>query len=241
MAVKTARTPRCALVVCGGAGSRLGAVGERINKAVLPRHGVPLVVATVRSIHRHLGCTTFHLLTGHLGQQVEEVVGRWIDDLDIRFVADAAPGGTAAAVLAALPSIGERAFVYSHANISLGDAAWAAIGAAVGMSDENDSLVAVSSAPIAPTHPHWERPGFAEPWYSVGLAIVRYCRVESTPEIAANAPFEDALGHVLALRRPPRTIDIGADWTHVENIDDVETMGLRAPSPKRHLPRVCAE
>jgi dTDP-glucose pyrophosphorylase len=63
-----------AVVMAAGEGSRLRPISERWPKPVLPIDGRP-VIATLLHELASAGCTSVVVVTGHLAEQVEELVG----------------------------------------------------------------------------------------------------------------------------------------------------------------------
>jgi NDP-sugar pyrophosphorylase family protein len=63
-----------AIVMAAGAGTRLRPLTERWPKPVLPIDGRPVIATLLRELVA-AGCTRAHVVTGHLAEQVEELVG----------------------------------------------------------------------------------------------------------------------------------------------------------------------
>ena len=63
-----------AVVLAAGEGRRLRPLSERWPKAVLPIDGRPIVATLVRDL-RTAGCTRITVVTGHLADQVEALLG----------------------------------------------------------------------------------------------------------------------------------------------------------------------
>jgi UDP-N-acetylglucosamine diphosphorylase / glucose-1-phosphate thymidylyltransferase / UDP-N-acetylgalactosamine diphosphorylase / glucosamine-1-phosphate N-acetyltransferase / galactosamine-1-phosphate N-acetyltransferase len=91
-----------AIVMAAGEGRRLRPITERWPKPVLPVDGRPVLGTLLRELAA-AGVERVAVVTGHLAEQVEELVGdgsRW--GLDIRFVRQPSPDGSADAVARAL-------------------------------------------------------------------------------------------------------------------------------------------
>jgi UDP-N-acetylglucosamine diphosphorylase / glucose-1-phosphate thymidylyltransferase / UDP-N-acetylgalactosamine diphosphorylase / glucosamine-1-phosphate N-acetyltransferase / galactosamine-1-phosphate N-acetyltransferase len=63
-----------AVVMAAGEGSRLRPISERWPKPVLPIDGRPVIATLLREL-ASAGCTSVVVVTGHLAEQVEELVG----------------------------------------------------------------------------------------------------------------------------------------------------------------------
>jgi NDP-sugar pyrophosphorylase family protein len=92
-----------AVVMAAGEGRRLRPLTERYAKPVLPIDGRPVIVTLLREL-RAAGIEQITVVTGHLAEQVESLLG----GLDVRFVRQPEPLGSADAVrrgLQALPAL----------------------------------------------------------------------------------------------------------------------------------------
>jgi NDP-sugar pyrophosphorylase family protein len=92
-----------AVVMAAGEGRRLRPLTERYAKPVLPIDGRPVVVTLLHEL-RAAGIGQVTVVTGHLAGQVESL----LDGLDVRFVRQPEPLGSADAVrrgLGALPAV----------------------------------------------------------------------------------------------------------------------------------------
>jgi glucose-1-phosphate thymidylyltransferase len=93
-----------AIVMAAGEGRRLRPITERWPKPVLPIDGRPVIGTLLRELAA-AGIERAAVVTGHLAAQVEELVGdgsRW--GLEVRFVSQPSPDGSADAVARALAS-----------------------------------------------------------------------------------------------------------------------------------------
>jgi NDP-sugar pyrophosphorylase family protein len=92
-----------AVVMAAGEGRRLRPLTERYAKPVLPIDGRPVVVTLLHEL-RGAGIDRVTVVTGHLAEQVESL----LDGLDVRFVRQPEPHGSADAVrrgLDGLPAV----------------------------------------------------------------------------------------------------------------------------------------
>jgi NDP-sugar pyrophosphorylase family protein len=96
-------------ILAGGLATRLGALTQRVPKALVEVAGEPFAFHQLRLLARH-GFTEAVFLTGHLGEQIVEAVGDGTRfDLRVRYVPDGpVPLGTGGAIARALPQLGPR-------------------------------------------------------------------------------------------------------------------------------------
>jgi len=87
---------RDAIVLAAGLGTRLRPLTDRWAKAVLPIDGKP-VIATLLHDLAASGVERATVVTGHLGHQVEQLVGEGFP-LEVRFARQPVPDGSADAV-----------------------------------------------------------------------------------------------------------------------------------------------
>jgi hypothetical protein len=199
-----------AVIVCGGRGTRLGPLGDVVNKNVLPVDGVPVVVHAVCTAYEHFGAERCVLLTGHLEHQIEHVLRAYVPEAAVTLMPDPQPTGTAGAVHRAVTAFEIETLLYAHANVALGPEGRTAL---VDAHQTTSSFWALSAIPIAPTHPR------LGPWFSVGLGMLAADVVRAA---ARRAPLEGEtteawlFGTELPLH--VAGIDIGADWSHVEDL-----------------------
>jgi CTP:molybdopterin cytidylyltransferase MocA len=90
-----------AIVMAAGEGRRLRPITERWPKAVLPVDGRPVIVTLLREL-AEAGCERAWVVTGYLAEQVEELVTDCEPGLEIQFVRQPEPQGSADAVSRAL-------------------------------------------------------------------------------------------------------------------------------------------
>jgi NDP-sugar pyrophosphorylase family protein len=88
--------------MAAGEGSRLRPLTERWPKPILPIDGRPVVAHVLRELGE-AGCARVAVVTGHLAEQVEELVGDGSGfGLEVAFVRQPRPDGSADAVSRAL-------------------------------------------------------------------------------------------------------------------------------------------
>jgi len=91
------------VVIAAGLGTRLRPLTERYAKPVLPIDGKPVLALLLRELAEG-GFDAVTIVTGHLGEQVERLVGDGSGfGLNVRYAKQASPDGSADAVLAAAP------------------------------------------------------------------------------------------------------------------------------------------
>ena len=87
-----------AVVMAAGLGTRLRPLTERYAKAVLPIDGRPVVAQLLRELAA-AGCPRATVVTGHLGEQVQRLLGDGAAfGIPLRFVDQPQPDGSADAV-----------------------------------------------------------------------------------------------------------------------------------------------
>ena len=92
-----------AVVIAAGLGTRLRPLTQRYAKPVLPIDGKPVLALLLRELVES-GFDAATIVTGHLGEQVERLVGDGSGfGLEVRYARQTSPDGSADAVLAAAP------------------------------------------------------------------------------------------------------------------------------------------
>lgn len=87
-----------AVVIAAGLGTRLRPLTERYAKPVLPLDGQPVVARLLRDLAAG-GCGRVTVVTGHLAEQVETLLGDGSGfGVDVRYVRQPEPAGSADAV-----------------------------------------------------------------------------------------------------------------------------------------------
>jgi NDP-sugar pyrophosphorylase family protein len=99
-------------ILAGGLATRLGALTEKIPKSLLLIDGEPFVAHQLRLLQKS-GIQHVILCVGHLGEQIEQAVGNGSGfGVEVTYSYDGAIlRGTAGAIRAALPKLGESFFV----------------------------------------------------------------------------------------------------------------------------------
>ena len=91
------------VVIAAGLGTRLRPLTERYAKPVLPIDGKPVIALLLREL-AEAGFDAVTVVIGHLGEQVERLIGDGRGfGLAVRYARQASPDGSADAVLAATP------------------------------------------------------------------------------------------------------------------------------------------
>jgi NDP-sugar pyrophosphorylase family protein len=112
-----------AVVMAAGEGSRLRPLSDRWPKPVLPIDGRPVIATLLREL-AGAGCTFVIVVTGHLAEQVEELVGDGSGfGLEVRYVRQPGVLGSADTVRRALSAGAEPPFLVTAADTvySVGD------------------------------------------------------------------------------------------------------------------------
>jgi NDP-sugar pyrophosphorylase family protein len=129
--------------MAAGLGTRLRPLTERWAKPILPIDGRPVVVTLLHDLAA-AGIERFTVVTGHLAEQVEELVAPL--PYEIRFARQPDPLGSAHAVSVAEPTAPFAAVaadtVFSPADLAL----------FVERASETDGAVAIRSQPGRPDH-----------------------------------------------------------------------------------------
>ena len=87
-----------AIVMAAGEGRRLRPVTERWPKPILPIDGHPVIATLLREL-RSAGCERVTVVTGHLAEQVERLLGDGSGfGLELRYARQPRPDGSADAV-----------------------------------------------------------------------------------------------------------------------------------------------
>jgi dTDP-glucose pyrophosphorylase len=126
-----------AVVMAAGEGSRLRPLTEHWPKPVLPIDGRPVIATLARELVA-AGCTAATVVTGHLAEQIEELLGDGSEfGLELRYVRQPGVLGSADAVRRALADGAEAPLlvtaadtVYTSGDLRRFLEAWAASGAA---------------------------------------------------------------------------------------------------------------
>ena len=105
-----------ALVMAAGEGRRLKPLTERWPKPVLPIDGRPVVATVVRELQA-AGCEHVTVITGHLAEQVERLLGDGSAfGIELRYARQPSPDGSADAVLRGLAAGAEPPLLITTAD-----------------------------------------------------------------------------------------------------------------------------
>jgi NDP-sugar pyrophosphorylase family protein len=192
-----------AVVMAAGEGTRLRPVTERWPKPVLPVDGRPVIATLLRELAA-AGCGRATVVTGHLAEQVEALVGDGSAfGLVVSFVRQPRPDGSADAVARALEAgvplpclVTAADTVFTAGDIARFAETFAASGA--------DSAIAVRrEPPPSPPHryavsaregrvtrvldPDPANPRSAAPLWGLGPAAARNLRLDAPPYELSSA------------------------------------------------------
>ena len=173
------------VILAGGLGTRLGALTRTMPKPMAPVRGVPYLEHQLRLLARQ-GLTEIVLLTGYLGEQIEEHFGDGGRmGLRIRYAREPQPLGTAGALRHAQSLLADSFLViYGDSYLPID---YAAVGKLL---TQSAAVMAVYRDPSGETN---VRPNVA---LDADGAVARY------DKRAAGAPgFDYVEAGVLALRR----------------------------------------
>jgi histidinol-phosphate phosphatase family protein len=107
-----------AVIIAGGRGTRMGALGEGLPKALLPVAGRPLLDYSLKLLQRY-EVTDVVICTGYLGEKIEAYVGdgsAW--GLRVRYSRESSPLGTAGCLRAVAPPPSED-FLVLYADLMI--------------------------------------------------------------------------------------------------------------------------
>jgi mannose-1-phosphate guanylyltransferase len=109
-----------AMVLAAGRGTRLGAIGEQVPKALLEVDGEPLLARHLRYLERH-GVARVVINTHHLAHEVESFVRGYQTSLDVICLREEHLLGTAGAVRNALTHLVPGPFVVLYGDVLFGE------------------------------------------------------------------------------------------------------------------------
>jgi NDP-sugar pyrophosphorylase family protein len=139
-----------AVVMAAGEGRRLRPLTERFAKPVLPIDGRPVLGSLLRELAA-AGMQLVWLVTGHLAEQVEALAGDGSGfGLEVRFVRQPEPLGSADAVLRALRAGAEPPLLVAGADTLFADGD---VGRFLRAAEDHAGAIAVRREP-APDPPH---------------------------------------------------------------------------------------
>jgi mannose-1-phosphate guanylyltransferase len=101
-----------ALILAGGAGTRLRPLTHTVAKPVLPLAGRPHLAYVIDWLRRH-GVDDVVVSCGHLAEGMREVLARLEPGVQIRYAEEPDPRGTAGAIRFAEDLLGERFLVFN--------------------------------------------------------------------------------------------------------------------------------
>lgn len=105
-----------AVILCGGLGSRLGALTRETPKPLLPVQGRPFLEILMQEVSRY-GVTRFLLLAAFQSEQIEtfarEVGARLGRDIAVKVSVEPERAGTGGALVHALPVLDERFYLFN--------------------------------------------------------------------------------------------------------------------------------
>jgi CTP:molybdopterin cytidylyltransferase MocA len=204
-----------AVVIAAGLGTRLRPLTERYAKPLLPVDGKPVLALLLREL-AHAGCPEVTIVTGHLGEQIERLVGNGGGfGLGVRYARQSSPDGSAHAVVAAAVTapylvVGADK-VFAHGDLRRFAASFAASGAAGALAVESrPGTVRIEDGLVRRV---LDEGVLGVPLWAVGPAVAPVIE-----ELPGARPFELATAFQAAIDAGERIagIEIGAtrDLTH---------------------------
>ena len=106
-----------AVIAAGGKGTRLGELTREIPKCLVPVAGKPLLGLQLDELARN-GIGKAWLLTGHLGDSVDEYVKAYEGPVEVESIREIEPLGTGGS-LAALAGAFDEAFAFLYGDLVL--------------------------------------------------------------------------------------------------------------------------
>lgn len=107
--------PYCAFIAAAGKGSRLGELGTRTHKSMLPLWGKPIIYYTILSL-KSSGCSKIFIAVNHLSEQIEDYFGDGSTiGVEIQYIKNETLG-TYDSMFQAADILDDR-ILYIHANI----------------------------------------------------------------------------------------------------------------------------
>lgn len=104
---------RQAVVLCAGRGTRLGELGKKLPKAMLPVAGRALIAHIVEKLLTTAGFTQVVLVVGHRGEPVKQL---FEDEPRVKIALQSSQDGTAHALLAAAHLLDDR-FLLTYGDL----------------------------------------------------------------------------------------------------------------------------
>jgi CTP:molybdopterin cytidylyltransferase MocA len=204
-----------AVVMAAGEGTRLRPLTERWPKPVLPIDGRPVIATLLRELAA-AGCTRAVVVTGHLAEQVEELVGDGSAfGLEIRTVRQPGVLGSADAVRRALAA-GAKApcivvaadTVFTRGDIGRFANGFAAARAAGAMSGRRDpppdpphraALKIVDGLVVEPIDDDPGNPVGSAPLWAIGPELAPFLDGVPGPPYELGVAFRNAIENGLAI------------------------------------------
>jgi NDP-sugar pyrophosphorylase family protein len=108
------------MVLAAGRGTRLGALGERIPKALVEIDGIPLLARQLDYLRAH-GVESVVVNASHLADQIGDFARRRGDGPAVTVVVEPEPLGTAGGVINALPHLSEARLLVLYGDVVCGE------------------------------------------------------------------------------------------------------------------------
>lgn len=109
-------TPKQAMILAAGRGTRLGALGRRTAKALVEIDGEPLLARQLRYLAGE-GVERAVINASHLAEQIELFAGSLSGGIELEVVREPEPLGTAGGVLNALPLLGPEPLLVLYGDV----------------------------------------------------------------------------------------------------------------------------
>lgn len=201
--------------MAAGEGTRLRPLTERWPKPVLPVDGRPVIATLLRELAA-AGCERAVVVTGHLAEQVEELVGDGSGfGLDVRTVRQPGVLGSADAVKRALAAGAEPPClvlaadtVFTPGDIGRFAQAFARSGAAGAMSGRRDppaevphraAIEIVDGLVVKPIDDDPANPVGSAPLWAIGPELLPFLAELPGPPFELGVAFERAIASGLAV------------------------------------------
>lgn len=207
-----------AVVIAAGIGSRLGPLSERYAKPVLPIDGRPVIGSLLRELAA-AGCPHATIVTGHLAEQIEALVGDGSAfGIEVRFASQPERLGSADAVVRARETapylVTAADTLYRSGDVGRFAEAWRATGAAGAIAVRRLPVPGPGSTVVRAPGGIVERMLDDDPTGTLTAAPLWLVGERITPHVDAlpgSPPFELALGFQTAIDAGERVqaIEIG--------------------------------
>ncbi len=234
---------RKAVLLAAGRGTRLGTLTAHTPKPLLEIAGAPLLAHLVGAL-AEAGIGEFTIVTGYLGEQIEEWCARWAREhcaLTITPVAQRELNGTAGALLAARETVAaESRFIFGWGDVLMDRANYGRF-VALAREDDFDLLLAVNRvkdpwrgaavylSPDMRVERLVEKPergASTTEWNNGGLfasgQIIFDYAERLRPSARGELELPQAIAAMIAEGRIVRAIDIRGFWSDVGTPEDLE-------------------